>query len=441
MRFKAFNSINYQEIKQLGGVSEELRQDIGILSKILPFRTNKYVIDHLIDWSNPLEDPLFLMNFPVRQMIPEEDFQVLQKAVKTSNKRLFMDLWQKMNPHPAGQLTMNTPGSAENPDKFRGLQHKYRETVLFFPAAGQTCHAYCTFCFRWPQFTGISNFRFAQKDPMVLREYLSEHRNVTDLLVTGGDPLTMSTRLIRQYLDPVISSRDHGLSTIRIGTKSIAYWPYRYTRDKDADDLLRYFSRIIKSGYHLSLMAHISHPKELSTPEAEKAVRRIKETGASIRTQSPLLKHINDKPGVWINLWQKQVRMGMIPYYMFIARNTGPHRYFGVPVHTAFEIFNKAYSNVSGLARTVRGPSMSAMPGKIMINGISRIRNEKVFVLSFLQGRDPSWVGKPFFAGYRKDAYWLTDLQPAFGEGQFFYQEGLELMEGSRSGKHLTNIA
>jgi len=71
----------------------------------------------------------------------------------------------------------------------------------------------------------------------------------------------------------------------------------------------------------------------------------------------------------------------------------------------------------------VRGPSMSASPGKIQIIGTAKVHGEKVFVLRFLQGRNPEWIGRPFFAAYNEKAQWLTDLNPAFGREEFFYSE------------------
>jgi hypothetical protein len=124
---------------------------------------------------------------------------------------------------------------------------------------------------------------------------------------------------------------------------------------------------------------------------------------------------------VWAELWREGVKMGMVPYYMFVSRDTGPKDYFEVPLAESYRIFRQAYSQVSGLGRTVRGPVMSATPGKVLINGITRIENQRFFVLSFVQGRDPEWVGRPFFARYDPEATWLFDLEPAFGaEPRFF---------------------
>ena len=117
--------------------------------------------------------------------------------------------------------------------------------------------------------------------------------------------------------------------------------------------------------------------------------------------------------------------MGCIPYYFFVERNTGAKEYFEIPLVRAFQIFSEAFKQVSGVARTVRGPSMSALPGKVAIEGISEVNGQKVFVLNMLQGRNPDWCKKPFFAKYNPWATWLSDLHPAFGEEKFFYQDEL----------------
>ena len=110
-----------------------------------------------------------------------------------------------------------------------------------------------------------------------------------------------------------------------------------------------------------------------------------------------------------------------------MARDTGAQHYFGVPIVRAWEIFRDAYKKVSGIARTVRGPSMSATPGKIRILGITEINGKKYIALDFLQGRNPDWVGKPFFAEYDENALWIDDLKPAFTD-KFFYEDELEEM-------------
>src|SRR5690606_17616235 len=96
----------------------------------------------------------------------------------------------QLNPSPAGQKEHNVP--VIDNVKLYGVQHKYRETALFFPSAGQTCHSYCTYCFRWAQFVGMEKLKFAMKETELMVKYLEKHQEVTDLLFTGGDPMTMS---------------------------------------------------------------------------------------------------------------------------------------------------------------------------------------------------------------------------------------------------------
>ncbi|HQF41614.1 MAG TPA: lysine 2,3-aminomutase, partial [Ignavibacteriaceae bacterium] len=215
------------------------------------------------------------------------------------------------------------------------------------------------------------------------------------------------------------------LRNIRIGSKALAYWPYRFLTDDDADDLLRLFEDVKKAGKHLAYMAHFNHPVELEGEAVEKAIKRILNTGALIRTQSPVLKHINDDPKLWADMWEKQVKLGCVPYYMFVARNTGAQHYFSIPLIEAWNIFRKAYQSVSGICRTVRGPCMSCMPGKVQMLGLSEAKDEKVMVFRMIRGRNPDWSARPFFAKYDEEAIWYTELQPAFGEEKFFFSDEL----------------
>jgi KamA family protein len=326
----------------------------------------------------------------------------------------------RMHRHAAGPESRSMPRVHDAP--LRGLQHKYKETVLFFPSGGQTCHAYCTFCFRWPQFVGMDDGKFDARECTELVSYLETHPDVTDVLITGGDPMVMNTRSLAEFIEPLLGPNLAHLQNIRIGTKSVAYWPQRYVSDKDSDDLLRLFEKVVRSGKNLAIMGHYNHAVELRSEVAQQAVRRIVGTGATLRMQGPLIRHINEDPKSWAELWTTGVRLGAIPYYMFVERDTGPSEYFALPLARAHEIFQSAYSMVSGLSRTVRGPSMSAFPGKVVIDGVVTINGEKLFALQFLQARNPDWVRKPFFARYDPNATWFDHLVPAFGRKKFFFE-------------------
>ena len=228
---------------------------------------------------------------------------------------------------------------------------------------------------------------------------------------------------MEEYLRPLTNAAFDHVQSIRIGTKALTFWPYRFVTDPDADNLLRLLSELVDHGKHVAIMAHFEHGCEFEGPVAAEAIRRILSTGAVIRTQSPILRHINDDADVWASMWRAQVRMGMIPYYMFVERDTGAKRYFELPLERTWQIYRDAMKQVSGLARTARGPSMSAAPGKAEIQGVTEVAGERVFVLRFIQARNPDWVQRPFFAKYDAEATWLDQLRPAFGKDKFFFED------------------
>lgn len=436
MKYKAYQVHNFRTIPQLEKLSEEEKSDIEVVGNVLPFKVNNYLLDELIDWDHYATDPLFKLTFPQKGMLAPKDFQKMKQALESGAdrdtiKQIADEIRNGLNPHPAGQMEMNVP-ELEG-EKLPGIQHKYGQTLLFFPSSGQTCHSYCTFCFRWAQFVGMDGLKFATRETDQLMAYLREHPEVTDVLFTGGDPMIMSFKVFSQYIAPFLEPNGTNVKTIRIGTKSLGFWPYKFLTDPDAEAFLQLFERITNSGLHLSFMAHFNHIQELKTTAVQEAVKRIRATGAQIRTQSPLVRHINDDADMWAQMWRKQVDMGMVPYYMFVERDTGARHYFEVPLIEAWEIFQKAYQQVSGICRTVRGPSMSCTPGKVQLLGTADIETkagkEKAFVLQMLQGRNPDWVNRPFFARYDEEACWMDDLAPLTDEGFFFSKELQDMQE------------
>jgi len=431
MKYTTYMLHNFRDIPQIKKLSDEKIHDIEIVGTVLPFKSNNYVVENLIDWSKVPDDPLFIQTFPQKEMLLPEHYAKMESVLNSTNdkaeiRKTANEIRMQLNPHPAGQIEYNVPSLQDN--ILSGMQHKYRETVLFFPSQGQSCHAYCTFCFRWPQFVGINELKFASNDAEVLARYVTEHTEVTDVLFTGGDPLLMKTSILAAYIRPLLDAGVPHLRNIRIGTKALAYWPYRFLTDSDADDLLDLFRDVKAAGKHLAFMAHFNHPAELETDAVKNAISRVLETGAVIRTQSPLLRHINDSPKVWAEMWRRQVSLNCIPYYMFVARDTGAQHYFGVPLVEAWQIFRKAYQSVTGICRTVRGPSMSCVPGKVQILGVADVMGQKVMAFRMIQGRNPDWVGRPFCAEYDETATWYDNLKPAFGEEKFFFQDELDEM-------------
>lgn len=436
-KYQSYTLRNFRDIPQIQNhLTEEERFDIEVVGNVLPFKANNYVVEQLIDWNSYQEDPIYILTFPQKDMLQPAHYEEMAKAIRSGARKPELKLIankirMELNPHPAGQRSQNVP--QVDGTELTGVQHKYRETMLFFPSQGQTCHAYCTFCFRWPQFVGMNELKFAMRDTELVIKYLRAHPKVTDILFTGGDPLIMKTKIIDAYVQALIDAKLPNLRTIRFGTKALGYWPQRFTEDADAEDLLRTFEKARKAGLHIAFMAHFNSPAELQTEAVKTAIGRVLNTGAIIRTQSPVMRKINDSSAAWASMWQQQVALGCIPYYFFVARDTGAQDYFAVPLERAWHIFRNAYQQVSGIARTVRGPSMSAGPGKVHIVGVSEIQGEKVFTLQFLQGRNPDWVARPFFAKYDPKAIWLDDLQPAFGAKRFFFEDEYPLMRTAKA--------
>jgi KamA family protein len=388
-----YRAISLQVVDKIAEKHPEILphlNDIRLSGLIFPFKASPYFVDELIDWSVGSEkvkdDPFYRLVFPTLDMLKPEHRQKLLDAKATGDPSLLIkvvgEIRSDLNPHPAGQKTLNAPKPNSNlgeelssastsadvvQDKsLKGVQHKYSETVLVFPAAAQTCHAYCTYCFRWAQFIGDDELRFAQKEANSLFEYLAHHEEVSDILMTGGDPMIMQTPSLKQYLEPFCDPDflPH-IQNVRIGTRSLTFWPQRFTTDKDADDVIELMRRVREEGgRHLAIMAHLGHKRELSTDTVRAAIKRIQtEAYATIRSQSPVMRGINDDAQVWAEKWKEEVRLGIIPYYMFVARDTGAQKFFDVPLEKAHKIYSNALRNCSGLIRTVRGPSMSCTPG------------------------------------------------------------------------------
>ncbi len=367
-RFQVYTDRQMDKIEVIQNLPEATLFEMKVVASVLPFRVNEYVINELINWDKVPNDPIYQLVFPQKGMLNDEHFERMARMHREgADKKLIQamakEIRDELNPHPAGQMEMNLPEF--NGEVLEGVQHKYRETVLFFPSQGQTCHSYCTFCFRWAQFVGDKDLKMASTDAGKLHGYLREHSEVSDLLVTGGDPMVMKTKHLVQYLEPLLEPEYDHIQTIRIGTKALTFWPYRFVTDKDSEELLDLFTRLVDGGKHVAIMAHYNHWQEITTDIAEEA----------------------------------------------------------------FHIYRDAIKQVSGLARTARGPSMSAGPGKVEIQGITEIKGEKVFVLRFIQGRNPVWVQRPFFAQYSETATWLHELKPAFGEEKFFFEDEFEEMK------------
>ncbi|MES0491018.1 MAG: hypothetical protein ABUK01_13555 [Leptospirales bacterium] len=415
---------NIDKVPQVQALNKDLLFEIKLMANILPFRVNNYVIENLIDWEKAPDDPIFRMMFPSRDMISEEDFSemvdvILGKGTPQEIENCAQRIRSKLNPHPGGQSKYNVPH--HNGSRLEGVQHKYKETVLLFPKEGKVCFSYCMFCFRWAQFVNTDEVVFSLDKKQDFFQYISEREDVTDLLITGGDPMVMRAEQFAQYIDELCKPDYGHIKNIRIGTKVLSFWPHRFTTDPDADDLLRLFEKLNLAGKHVTFMAHFNHYREMENDVVTQAIKRIQNAGIIIRSQSPILRHVNDAPGVWTKMWNMQLELGIIPYYMFIERNTGANKYYELPLGQVSEIFRKAVRNISGLGKTVKGPVMSAANGKVEILGTRKLDNKDTMILRYVQCRDPELNYVPFFAEYKSTDTWFDQLYPLNESDEAFF--------------------
>jgi L-lysine 2,3-aminomutase len=417
MRFLTFNTKNFREIEYIKYLPEEVKHEIDIVSKVIPFKTNNYVVDYLIDWENYETDPIYILNFPNKNMLRPERYEQLKQAIETGSPQkelddLIMKIRLEMNPHPAQQMT-NVP--VMGGEELKGVQHKYRDIVLFFPSQGQTCHAHCTFCFRWPQFVKELDMKFSMREIGKVMEYIRRNPDINEILFTGGDPLIMDPATISKYFDAILAERPSNLKNIRFGTKSLTYWPFAFLPQfsDEGQELLDLFKRITDNGFHLAFMAHFNHPNELDNEVVQEAIYNVRQTGAEIRTQAPILNNINKSSKVWARMWKKQISLGLIPYYMFIERETGPYNYFEIPLAEVYQIYQEAIRETGSFAKTVTGPVMSAAKGKAHIMGVveNPADGNKYFMMQYVRHRDYRETFRPFFLEYNEEATWLNQLK------------------------------
>ncbi|WP_190236204.1 KamA family radical SAM protein [Allorhizobium terrae] len=424
-------------VPQLERLAPELVAGIRLAALVFPFKVNSYVLEHLIDWDNAENDPMFRLVFPHPDMLLPDDLAILTRLQNSGDDDAIaaevLRIRNSMNPHSSNQL-INIP--MFEGQHVEGVQHKYHETALFFAKQGQTCHSYCTFCFRWPQFVQTGAEKFEADEAAQMLSYLRAKPEISDILMTGGDPMVMTTRRLSVYLEPLLAPEFDHIRNIRLGTKALTYHPHRFLHDKDAPALLDLITRLTNAGKHVAIMVHVNHWRELQPEPVQQAIAALRKAGAVLRSQSPILRHINDDAAIWSRMWKDQVAMGIIPYYAFMERDTGAHHYFGIDVDRALSIYQEAHAAVSGICRTARGPVMSAGPGKVHVLGRLTHGGSEHFVLSFLQARKKEWLNRPFLAKYSQNARWLDDLQPSGSENEFFFHEDYRKLTDAASDMH-----
>jgi len=279
----------------------------------------------LIDWNDPDD--------PIRQIVIPH----LQE----------LDEWGRLD-----------PSSEETYTVMPGLEHKYNSTVLLL--VSNVCDGICRYCFRKRLF--IEPQREYLRDLPAALDYIQQHEEVTNVLLTGGDPLVLATSKLENIIRQ-LRKIEH-VQIIRIGTKIPAFNPYRIVDDLAFLKMINKYSTASKKIY---VMTHFVHPREL-TDLAVKAVHLLQEAGALIANQMPLIRNLNDDPAVLAELLGKLSFIGATPYYIFQCRPAVGNKAYTVPIEQAYDIIEQAKAKVSGLAKRIRFV-ISHSSGKIEVVG------------------------------------------------------------------------
>jgi KamA family protein len=350
------------ELDNLVGLAPKAREKMETVTDLFPFRSNEYYLS-LIDWKDG-HDPL------KRIVIPDS-----------------LELKTGGSPDPSCEKVYT---------KKPGLQHKYDQTGLLLLT--DICGGICRFCFRKRLFMTCE--RETVRDVSESIEYIRDHREITNVLLTGGDPLTLATRQLDSVLHQ-LREIDH-VNIIRIGSKMLAYNPYRILNDPD---LLSVLSRYSTPEKRIYLMAHFNHSREL-TEISIQAAEALRNAGVMVVSQTPILNGINDKPETLTRLFRTLSFAGISPYYIFQCRPTTGNQYFQVPVEQSYEIIQKSWQACSGLAKRARFV-MSHATGKIEMVGRTA---EHVF-MRYHQAADPANIGKFMVFKSNPVARWFDDYR------------------------------
>ncbi len=327
------------------------------------FRANEYYL-RLIDWKDP-QDPIMQLIIPREEELRD---------------------W--------GQLDASNEAAVT---PMRGVQHKYTDTVLLL--CNEVCGAYCRYCFRKRLFMDDNDE--VAKDVSQGLDYIANHPEVTNVLLTGGDPLLMSTRRLVEIFEALREFKH--VRIIRIGSKMPAFDPWRVLNDKDLQAAFRKHSTPERRIY---LMAHFDHPRELTEP-AIAGIDACIRNGVICVNQCPLIKGVNDDAATLAELYAALSYIGCPAYYLFQGRPTAGNEPYEVPIVRGWRIFQEALRRGSGLAKRARF-CMSHETGKVEILAV----DDAHIYLRYHQAKDAANLGRFFIRRRNDEAYWLDQLEP-----------------------------
>jgi KamA family protein len=257
------------------------------------------------------------------------------------------------------------------------------------------CAAYCRFCFR-KRLVGVETEEVLDDVDRGLA-YIAEHREINNVLVSGGDPFILDTEILEHVLQG-LNKLDH-LRFIRFGTRTPVVLPSRILKDPSLIALLKKYSRPDRRLY---IVTHFNHPNEF-TDKSIKAVGELINAGVVVNNQTTLLKHIHDDPAVLAEVQNRLTEIGVNPYYVFQCRPVKRVKeHFQFSLKRGFEIVEEARKQLNGVAKRFRY-CMSHDTGKIEILGLQGSR----MFFKYHQARDEARLGNLFSIDVDDTAGWL----------------------------------
>lgn len=360
---------NLDQIPQL---SDDERERLKKVTGFFGFRANSYYLS-LINWNDP-DDPIKRLIIPSPEEIEDQD-SILDASHEA-----------KITVAPS-------------------CEHKYTRTAIIL--VSRVCGSMCRFCFRKRIFMGGNTEIQPNLEPAF--EYISSHPEISNVLLTGGDALMLSTRKLTAIIERLRTFPHIGI--IRLGSKLLAFNPYRILDDPSLLDLIEKQSRPEARIY---IVTHFNHPREITDVSIE-AISRLQKRGAILVNQTPVLVGINDNPDTLAKLFAKLAQVGVPPYYVFQCRPTRGNAHFMTSIIRSIDIFEKAKSQVSGLGKRARLAGSHAS-GKIEILGY----DDEYIYFKYHQSKDPKFYGQFFKLPRKDDATWWDDWMP---DGESFTLE------------------
>lgn len=436
---EGFREIN--QILETNGIHIGHLEERELFIHIYRFMATRHVLN-TINWRNFKNDSVFQLVFPQPGMIrPDVAKAYLSSGSEEEKQKIVRDYMKETNPHD-GKQKLNKPtfiNERGETEILEGSQHKYPQCQLIFDVQTQNCFAFCNYCFRHAQVRGDEDM-FIQRDVHQVHEYLKKHKEVSDVLITGGDAGYMKAERFEEYIVPIIEDPElMHIKTIRLGTRVLTFNP-ELILTPSYNKMLELFRRLNENGIQLVFMSHFSTPRELMNPSTIAAARRLKANGATLKSQSPIMNHIslftdeNGKVDIdrsaqnWIDLGNLFAMLGIGFHSMYCARPTGEHHYFTQPLAEINKVFSKVYRSLASINRPSRYITMTSSAGKISMLGTVDLNGEKLFALKFNEARNMEWMDKVYLTKYDENQNTIANLEP-YAADKHFYEDELNEIE------------